>query len=196
MTAAPDAILEQAFIGARTFNAFSPRPVEDETLLRLYDLMRWGPTSMNCQPGRYLFVKSTAAKEQLTAALAPGNVAKTMAAPVTAIVAFDTRFYDHLPAQFPAVADARSTFADNPALADATAFRNGTLQGAYLILAARLLGLDCGPMSGFDADRLNATFFPDGRYKANFLVNRGYGDPSGNYPRGPRLAFDEVARIV
>ena len=113
MTAAPDAILEQAFIGARTFNAFSPRPVEDETLLRLYDLMRWGPTSMNCQPGRYLFVKSTAAKEQLTAALAPGNVAKTMAAPVTAIVAFDTRFYDHLPAQFPAVADARSTFADN-----------------------------------------------------------------------------------
>lgn len=196
MPAVPQAALDQAFLSARTFNAFTAQPVDDATLMQLYDLMRWGPTSMNCQPARYVFVKSAAAKEKLSAALSPGNVHKTMAAPATAIVALDTRFYDHLAAQFPAVEDARATFADNPALAESTAFRNGTLQGAYLILAARLLGLDCGPMSGFDADKLNAAFFPDGRYKANFLVNLGYGDASGNHPRGPRLAFDEVARIV
>ncbi|MCB1961247.1 MAG: malonic semialdehyde reductase [Rhodocyclaceae bacterium] len=196
MPAAPEAILAQAFTGARTFNAFSARAVDDETLLRLYDLLRWGPTSMNCQPARYVFVRSAEAKQRLTATLSPGNVAKTMAAPVTAIVAIDTRFYEHLPAQFPSAPGARASFADNPALAESTAMRNGSLQGAYLILAARLLGLDCGPMSGFDAAKLNAAFFPDGRYKVNFLVNIGYGDPRGNHPRGPRLAFDEAARIL
>ncbi|QID19594.1 malonic semialdehyde reductase [Nitrogeniibacter mangrovi] len=194
--AVSDDVLQQAFLAARTFNSFSPRPVDDATVLRLYDLLRWGPTSMNCQPARYVFVRSTEAKARLTNTLAAGNVAKTMAAPLTVIVAMDTQFYEHLPSQFPHSANARDTFANNAELARSTAFRNSTLQGAYLIMAARLLGLDCGPMSGFDADKLNAEFFPDGRYKANFLVNLGYGDPEGNHPRGPRLAFDEVARIL
>ncbi len=196
MNAAPQEILEQAFLSARTFNTFTPTPVDDETILKLYDLLRWGPTSMNCQPARYVFVKSAEAKEKLTDALAAGNVAKTMAAPLTVIVAMDAHFYDHLPSQFPHSPNARDTFANNAALAQSTAFRNSTLQGAYLMVAARLLGLDCGPMSGFDADKVNAAFFPDGRVKANFLVNLGYGDPSGNHPRGPRLAFDEAAKIV
>jgi len=189
-------VLEQAFLSARTFNAFTPRQISDETILKLYDLLRWGPTSMNCQPARYVFVRSAAAKERLTATLAEGNIAKTMAAPLTVIVAQDTRFYEHLPSQFPHAANARDLFADNATLASTTAFRNSTLQGGYLIMAARLLGLDCGPMSGFDADKLNAAFFADGRWKANFLVNLGYGDASGNHARGPRLAFDEVAKIV
>jgi len=196
MNAAPKEILEQAFLSARTFNAFTPQAVDDETILKLYDLLRWGPTSMNCQPGRYVFVRGAEAKQKLTDALAAGNVSKTMAAPVTVIVAMDTQFYEHLPSQFPSSPNASDTMRNNEALANSTAFRNSSLQGAYLILAARLLGLDCGPMSGFDADKLNAAFFPDGRYKANFLVNLGYGDPSGNYPRGPRLAFDEAAQIL
>jgi nitroreductase len=196
MNPAPQEILEQAFLSARTFNTFTAQPISDETILRLYDLMRWGPTSMNSQPGRYVFVRSGPAKEKLTHALAAGNVAKTMAAPLTVIVAMDTRFYEHLPTQFPHSPNASETMANNATLAHSTAFRNSSLQGAYLILAARLLGLDCGPMSGFDADKLNAAFFPDGRYKVNFLVNIGYGDPSGNHPRGPRLAFDEVAQLL
>lgn len=196
MDAAPEEILAQAFLSARTFNAFTTRQVNDETILRLYDLLRWGPTSMNCQPARYVFVRSSAAKEQLTATLAEGNIAKTMAAPLTVIVAMDTQFYAHLPSQFPHATQARAMFEGDEALARSTAFRNSSLQGAYLIVAARLLGLDCGPMSGFDADKLNAAFFPDGRYRANFLVNLGYGDPSGNHARGPRLAFDEVAQIL
>lgn len=195
-TAVSQDVLEQAFLSARTFNSFTPRQIDDETILKLYDLLRWGPTSMNCQPARYVFVRSAAAKERLTSTLAEGNIAKTMAAPLTVIVAKDTRFYEHLPSQFPHAENAQAMFADNEALAQTTAFRNSTLQGGYLIMAARLLGLDCGPMSGFDADKLNAAFFADGRWKANFLVNLGYGDPSGNHPRGPRLAFDEVAKIV
>jgi len=191
----PD-VLEQAFLSARTFNTFSPRQIDEETILRLYDLMRWGPTSMNSQPARYVFVRSPAAKERLTSTLAEGNIAKTMAAPLTVIVAQDTRFYEHLPTQFPHAPNARDMYADNAVLSQSTAFRNSSLQGGYLILAARLLGLDCGPMSGFDADRLNAEFFPDGRWKANFLINLGYGDPKGNHARGPRLAFDEVAKIL
>lgn len=192
---APD-VFDQVFRTARTFNAFTGREVPDALLRELYALLRWGPTSMNCQPARYVFVKSDAAKDRLAPALSAGNVAKTMAAPVTVIVATDTRFHEHLPTQFPANAKAAALFAGNAALAESTAFRNGTLQGAYLIVAARLLGLDCGPMSGFDAARLNAEFFPDGRYRANFLVNLGYGDPHGNYPRGPRLDFDTVAQIL
>lgn len=190
-----DNALAQLFTEARTFNRFSDRPVGDETLHRLYDLLKWGPTSMNTQPARYVFVRSAEAKAKLIPALSPGNQEKTQVAPLTAIVAWDPRFFDELPTQFRAY-DAKPMFEGNADLAQATAFRNGTLQGAYLILAARALGLDCGPMSGFDADKVNAAFFPDGKWKANFLINIGYGDPAGNYPRGPRLAFDDVARIV
>ncbi|MCZ4306705.1 malonic semialdehyde reductase [Zoogloeaceae bacterium G21618-S1] len=196
MTPISPEVFDQAFRTARTFNAFSGKEVSDALLRELYALLKWGPTSMNCQPARYVFVKSEAAKARLAPALAQGNVAKTMAAPVTVIVATDTRFHEHLATQFPANAKAGAMFAGNAALAESTAFRNGTLQGGYLILAARLLGLDCGPMSGFDADTLNAEFFPDGRFKANFLVNLGYGDPVANYPRGPRLDFDTVAQIL
>ncbi len=195
MPALDAAALAQAFTAARTFNRFRPEPVGDDTLAALYDLLKWGPTSMNCQPARYVFLRSEAAKQRLKPALSPNNAEKTMAAPVVTIVAIDTQFHEHLPTQFPAC-DARPMFAGNPALAETTAFRNGTLQGAYLILAARMLGLDCGPMSGFDAAKANAEFFPDGRFKANFLVNLGYGDPAGNHPRGPRLPFETAAQIL
>lgn len=190
------AAIDQAFLSARTFNKFTDRPVDDDVLHRLYDTFKWAPTSMNCQPMRLVFVRSAEAKALLAPALAPGNRDKTLAAPVTAIVALDTRFHEHLPTQFPAMPTAAQMFAGNETLSSDTAMRNSSLQGAYLILAARLLGLDAGPMSGFDAAQVNQAFFPDGRFKANFLVNLGYGDPSGNRPRGPRLAFDEVARIA
>lgn len=197
MTAAlPASALEQAFLAARTFNKFTDQPVTDETLKQLYDLLKWGPTSMNSQPGRYVFVRSAEAKARLKPCLAPGNADKTMAAPVTVIVASDKAFYEALPVQFPAVPTARDLFAGNAALAESTAFRNSSLQGAYLIIAARLLGLDSGAMSGFDAAKVNAEFFPEGQWQANFLINLGYGDASGNYPRGPRLAFEDVAKIV
>ncbi len=195
-TALAPAALAQAFGAARTFNKFSDRAVDEATLRELYDLLKWGPTSLNCQPMRVVFVKSAAAKERLKPALSPNNAAKTMAAPVTAIVAYDTRFHEHIPTQFPALPAMGKMFADAPPLAQETAFRNGSMQGAYLIIAARMLGLDAGPMSGFDAAKVNEAFFADGRWKANFLVNLGYGDPSGNHPRGPRLAFDEAVRIA
>jgi len=188
-------VLNQAFLEARSFNRFSDRPVSAETLHQLYDLMKWGPTSMNTQPARLLFLTSPEAKERLVPSLSPGNVDKTRAAPVTVIVAQDLDFFEHLPTQFAAY-DAKPLFANNAALAESTAFRNSSLQGAYLIIAARLLGLDAGPMSGFDGDKLNAEFFPEGRWRANFLINLGYGDASGNHPRGPRLPFDSVARIL
>jgi 3-hydroxypropanoate dehydrogenase len=188
-------VLEQAFTGARTFNTFTDRPVSDETLRQLYDLLRWGPTAMNSQPARFIFLRSQESRQRLLPALAPGNQAKTLAAPVTVIVAQDTRFFDHLPTQFPAY-DAKPMFEANAALAESTAFRNSSIQGAYLVIAARLLGLDCGPMSGFDADKVNAEFFSEGLLKANFLVNLGYGDASGNYPRGPRLPFDSVVQMM
>ena len=190
-----DQALDQVFRSARTFNQYRSEPVGDETLHALHDLMKWGPTSMNSQPGRFVFLRSERAKERLRPALSAGNLVKTMAAPVVVIVATDTRFYDHLPEQFPSYA-AKPLFEGNPPLAQATAQRNGTLQGAYLIVAARMLGLDCGPMSGFDADKVDAEFFADGRFKTNFLVNLGYGDPSGNYPRAPRLAFEVAAQIL
>ncbi len=189
-------ILDQAFVQARTFNKFTDQAVNDATIAQLYDLLKWGPTSMNSQPARYAFVRSAAAKQRLKPALSAGNVAKTMAAPLTVIVAFAPAFYDELATQFKAVATARDTFASNPALAQSTAFRNSSLQGAYLIIAARLLGLDAGPMSGFDAAKLDAEFFPDGQWKSNFLVNLGYGDASGNFPRGPRLAFDQAVKVL
>ena len=193
--ALPTAALEQTFLNARTFNKFTDQPVSDETLRQLYDLAKWGPTSMNSQPARYVFVRSAEAKARLAEALSPGNVAKTNAAPVTVIVAMDSQFYEHLPEQFPAV-NAKPMFEGNAGLAEATAQRNSALQGAYLIIAARQLGLDCGPMSGFDPAKVNAAFFPDGRHKVNFLINLGYGDASGNHTRGPRLPFEAVASIV
>lgn len=187
--------LDRAFLSARSFNAFSDQPVSDDTLRSLYDVMQWGPTSMNTQPARFVFLRTPEARERLVPALAPGNVDKTRKAPVTVIVAHDTRFFDHLPTQFKAY-DAKPMFEANDALAESTAVRNSSLQGAYLIVAARLLGLDAGAMSGFDAAKLNAEFFPDGDWKVNFLVNLGYGDTTGNHPRGPRLGFEEVARLL
>jgi 3-hydroxypropanoate dehydrogenase len=193
--AIPQASLKQVFFDARTVHAFKPIPVPDATLHALYDLLKWAPTAFNAQPARFVFVRSAEAKEKLKPALSPGNVAQTLAAGVTVIVAQDTRFYEHLPEQFPAY-DAKPLFEGNPALAETTAFRNSSLQGAYLILAARSLGLDAGPQSGFDAAAVNQAFFPDGRFKANFLVNLGVADPSGIFPRGPRLPFDIAAEIA
>ncbi len=190
------AALDQVFRSARTFNKFTAQAVDDATLHQLHALCKWGPTSMNCQPVRLVFVKSAEAKQQLLPALMPTNAAKTLAAPVTAIVAYDSQFFEQLDTQFPAVPGIGGMFAHNPALAQETALRNSSLQGAYLIIAARMLGLDAGPMSGFDAAKVNAAFFADGRCKANFLVNLGYGDASGNHPRGPRLGFDDIARIA
>jgi 3-hydroxypropanoate dehydrogenase len=189
------AALDQIFREARTYNAFLPREVSDAQLRAIYDLAKMAPTSANASPARIVFVKSHAAKAKLGPLLSDGNRAKTLAAPVTAIVATDHAFYEHLPKLFPH-ADARSWFAGNPALIETTAFRNGTLQGAYLIIAARALGLDCGPMSGFDNAQVDAAFFANTTYKSNFLINIGYGDASRDlFPRSPRFDFDEVCRI-
>ncbi len=190
-----DAALDQILRTARTFNKFQDKPVSDETLKSLYELAKWGPTSMNCQAMRVVFVRSPEAKAKLKQALMPGNVDKTMAAPVTAIVASDSQFFDHLPTQFPALPQARDMFAGNAALAAETALRNSSLQAAYLMIAGRALGLDSGAMSGFNPQVVNELFFPDGRFKANMLINFGYGDASGNWPRGPRLGFEDVVRI-
>lgn len=195
MAALPDAAFEQLFLRARTYTAWLPKPVSDSTLRQLYDIFKFGPTSSNCSPARIVFVKSQAAKEKLKPALAPGNVDKTMAAPVTAIVAMDMEFYEELPLLFPHT-DARSWFVGNPALIESTAFRNSSLQGAYLMLAARALGLDCGPMSGFDNAVLDAAFFPEGTVKSNFLCNLGYGDASKLHPRGPRLSFETACELL
>ena len=189
------AALDQIFREARTYNAFLPREVSDAQLRAIYDLAKMAPTSANASPARIVFVKSPQAKAKLGPLLSDGNRAKTLAAPVTAIVATDHAFYEHLPRLFPH-ADARSWFAGNQALSEVTAFRNGTLQGAYLIIAARALGLDCGPMSGFDNAQVDAAFFANTTYKSNFLINIGYGDASRDlFPRSPRFGFDEVCRI-
>jgi 3-hydroxypropanoate dehydrogenase len=187
--------LSQLFREARTFSAWLPRRIDPETLRRVYELARLGPTSANSSPARFVFVESETAKARLLPALAPGNVEKTKAAPVTVIVAWDTEFYENLPRLFP-YADMRSYFAGKPAFIEETALRNGSLAGGYFILAARALGLDCGPMSGFDAAKVNAEFFPDGKWKANFLCNLGYGDRSKLGPRSPRLEFDEACRVL
>jgi 3-hydroxypropanoate dehydrogenase len=186
--------LDQLFREARTQNGWRPEAVSIELLKEVYEIACLGPTSANSLPARFVFVTTPEAKARLRPALSPGNVEKTMAAPVTVIVAWDTEFYEKLPQLFPA-RDMRSVFAVNSTLIHETAFRNGTLQGAYLMLAARALGLDCGPMSGFDQQKVNAEFFPDGKWKANFLCNLGYGDPSKLFPRNPRLSFDEACRI-
>ncbi|SEG21783.1 malonic semialdehyde reductase [Billgrantia desiderata] len=191
-----DTALDTVFRKARTHYGFRPEPIEEATLRELYDLLKWGPTSMNCQPARYVFVVSDEGKSRLIPALSEGNRDKAHEAPVTVIVAIDTRFYEHMPTLFPSSPNARERFAENPDKASDTACRNGTLQGAYLIVAARMLGLDVGPMSGFDHDMIDEEFFPDGRYKSNFLVNLGVGEPQSQRPRGPRLAFEEVAEVV
>jgi 3-hydroxypropanoate dehydrogenase len=187
--------LDQLFRQARTHSAWLPKRVPVEVLREVYELARWGPTSANSTPARFVFLESEAAKARLLPALARGNVEKTKAAPVTVIVAWDTEFYEKLPRLFPH-ADMRSFFVGKQALIDETALRNGSLQGGYFILAARALGLDCGPMSGFDAAKVNAEFFPDGKWKANFLCNLGYGDHSKLFPRNPRLEFDEACRVL
>lgn len=183
------------FTNARTHNAWLDKPVTDAQLQEIYDLMKWGATSANCSPARIVFVRSAAGKEKLLACVSQGNFEKTKAAPVTAIIGMDMEFYEKLPQLFPH-ADARSWFAGNQAAIDATAFRNSSLQGAYFMLAARAAGLDCGPMSGFDADKLNDTFFAGSSIKVNFICNLGYGDAAQLFPRSPRLAFDEACKIV
>lgn len=190
------AAFDQLFFQAHTNNAWQDKPVADELLHRLYDTLRMAPTSMNCSPARIVFVKSKAAKEKLSPALMEGNRAKTMAAPVTAIIGYDTRFYENLSKLFPPIPTARGMFESNPALSEITAFRNGTLQGAYLILAARAHGLDCGPMSGFDNAAVDQLFFAGTNVKSNFLCNLGYGDRKGVYPRNPRLEFAEACSVV
>jgi 3-hydroxypropanoate dehydrogenase len=187
--------LDQIFRQARTFSGWLPKRVPVETLREIYDLARLGPTSANGSPARFVFVESEAAKARLLPAMAPLNVEKVKTAPVTVIVASDMEFHEQLPRLFPH-ADMRKYFAGNQALIEETALRNSSLQGAYFILAARALGLDCGPMSGFDAGKVNAEFFPDGKWKANFLCNLGYGDKSKLYPRNPRLEFEEACRVL
>jgi 3-hydroxypropanoate dehydrogenase len=187
--------LDQLFRDARTHSTWLSEPVPVELLRKAFELARLGPTSANASPGRFVFLTTPDAKARLKPVLAPGNVDKTMAAPVTVIVAWDTEFHENLPKLFPQ-ADMRSYFVGNQALITETAFRNSSLQAAYFILAARALGLDCGPMSGFDAVKLNAAFFPDGKWKVNLLCNLGYGDPSKLHPRNPRLNFEEAAVIL
>jgi 3-hydroxypropanoate dehydrogenase len=191
-----DTALDQLFRTARTYNAWLPKDVTDEQLHQLYELAKFGPTSANSSPMRVVFVKSREAKEKLAPHMSEGNRAKTLAAPVTAIVGSDQSFYEHLPTLFPH-ADARSWFVGNQPLIDVTAFRNSSLQGAYLMLAARAVGLDCGPMSGFDGDGVNAAFFGGTDVKVNFIVNLGYGDAGRDlFPRSPRLTFDEACKII
>ena len=192
---ASEADLDLIFRAARTQNSFKPEAVAEELLRQVYDLAKMGPTSANCSPACFTFVVSKEGKEKLRPALSAGNLAKTMAAPLTAIIGYDTAFYDLLPELFPHE-DARSWFAGKPALIQETAFRNSTLQAAYLMIAARALGLDCGPMSGFDQAKVNAAVWPDGRVKANFLCNIGYGDDQKLFPRSPRLSFERACQII
>ncbi len=191
----PDASLDQLFRDARTYNAWQDRDVPDSLLHEIVDLLKLGPTSANCSPARFLFVKSRAAKEKLKPHLSEGNREKTMKAPVCAIIGYDLDFYEHLPYLFPHT-DAKSWFEGKPKKIEQTAFRNGTLQGAYLIMAARALGLDCGPMSGFDNEAVDKEFFADTNVKSNFLCNLGFGDGADLKPRAPRFRFDQIALIV
>lgn len=205
-----DAGLDLIFREARTLRAWIDKPVPDDLLRRVYDLAKFGPTSANTNPARFLFIRSKEAKERLRPTLAPGNVQKTMTAPATVVVAYDLRFYDKLPKLFPHNPGVRDSFANNPQLIETTAKRNSSLQGAYMMLAARALGLDCGPMSGFDNAKLDAEFFaagkecegcdqeffPEGHVRSNFLCNLGYGDRSTLHPRQPRFTFEEACSIL
>jgi 3-hydroxypropanoate dehydrogenase len=191
----PDTAVKTLFTDARTHSYWQDKPVSPAVLRELYDLMKCGPTSANCLPLRIVFLTTAVARERLRPHLASGNVDKTMAAPVVAILGMDTQFYELLPKTFPH-ADARSWFVGNQPLLDATAFRNSSLQGGYFILAARAVGLDCGPMSGFDTAGVDQAFFPDGRIKSNFICNLGYGDASKLYARSPRLEFDDACQVI
>jgi 3-hydroxypropanoate dehydrogenase len=205
-----DAALDTLFREARTHTKWQPRPVTDDTLRSLYELLKWAPTSANASPARFAFLRTTEAKERLRPALAPLNVEKTMTAPVTVIVAYDLKFYDQLPKLFPQNPGMVKLFQGNPEMVEVTAKRNSSLQGAYLILAARSLGLDCGPMSGFDQAKVDEEFFsagkpcfgcdqeffPEGHVRTNFLCNLGYGDSSALHPRLPRLAFSEACSLL
>jgi 3-hydroxypropanoate dehydrogenase len=191
-----DHALDVLFHAARSHNGWKQEPVSDAELHELYELIKWGPTMSNSQPGRFLFLRSQAAKERLKPALNPGNVEKSMTAPVLAILAYDLKFYENFPRTFPHRPEMGKPFAENPERARIAAFRNGSLQGGYFIMAARALGIDCGPMSGFDNAKVDAEFFPDGRWKSNFLCALGQGDHSKIFQRNPRLPFEEVCKIV
>jgi len=195
MTRIDEAGLDLLFRTARTQNGWLPKPVGEAQLREVYDLMKMGPTSANCSPLRIVFVRSKEGRRRLAPALSPGNVDKVMAAPVTAILGHDLAFYEHLPRLFPHNPTARSWFEGKPH-AEATAFRNSTLQGAYFMLAARAVGLDCGPMSGFDAAKVDAEFFPGGRVRTNFLCSIGHGDPAKLFDRSPRFAFEEACSLA
>ena len=186
---------EQLFTEARTQNAYLPTAVPDSLLQRLYELLKWGPTSANCSPARFAFVRTAQAKDRLAACMAPGNAPKVLQAPVTAVIGMDMAFFDKLPVLFPHT-DARAWFVGKQELIDATAFRNSSLQGGYLMLAARALGLGCGPMSGFDAAKVDAEFWAGSTVRTNFVCTLGHGDASKLLPRSPRLAFDEACTLV
>jgi len=188
--------LDVLFFNARTYTAWQDKPVSDDLLRRIYEVMKWAPTSANSNPGRILFLRTRESKERLKPALQPGNIDKTMSAPVVAILSYDETFYDHLPELFPNNASAKDWFASAPEFSKATAFRNGSLQGGYFILAARALGLDCGPMSGFDNAKVDQEFFGGTTFKSNFLCNLGYGDPTKLFPRNPRLSFEQACRLM
>lgn len=190
--------MDLIFRNARSQNAWQDKPVSDEQLRQIYELMKWAPTTMNTSPARILFLRRREAKERLKPALSPGNVDKTMAAPVTAIIGYDTRFYELLPKLFPHNQNARGIFAgdDKKAHAETTAFRNGSMQGGYFIIAARATGLDCGPMSGFNNAKVDAEFFAGTGIKSNFLCNLGYGDASKVMPRSPRLPFEQACTLL
>ncbi|MFO1023678.1 MAG: malonic semialdehyde reductase [Acetobacteraceae bacterium] len=188
--------LDTLFREARTHNKWRDQTISDETLRELYEILKFGPTSANSSPARFVFIRTPEGKEKLRPALSSGNTEKTMTAPVTVIVAYDPKFYEKLPKLFPHNADAASWFTSNDSLAATTAFRNGTLQGAYLMMAARAIGLDVGAMSGFDNAKVDEAFFPYNGWRSNFLVNLGYGDPAGVFNRSPRLDFDEACQFA
>ena len=190
--------LDRVFRNGRSQNGWLAEPVSDEQLKQVYELMKWGPTSVNCSPARIVFVRSEAAKAKLKDALSPGNVDKSMTAPVLAVVGYETRFYDDLPRLFPHNPAVKTWFEGEAKLgfAQTTAFRNGTLQGGYLIAAARAVGLDCGPMSGFDNAKVDAAFFAGTSVKSNFICGLGRGDPSKLFPRSPRLSFEEACKLI
>lgn len=194
--ACADGCRSQVFVDARSQNRWLDRSVGDALLHEVYELAKWGPTSMNCSPMRLRFLRTREAKERLLPALAPANVDKVRTAPVVALVAYDMRFHAHLPVLFPHRPGAGEIFECDERLRETTAFRNGTLQGAYLMVAARMLGLDCGPLSGFDADAVNRLFFADGDVRVNFICGLGFGDPAGLFPRLPRLPFDEACELL
>jgi 3-hydroxypropanoate dehydrogenase len=187
--------LDRLFREARTYYAWKPEPVSEELLRKVYDLAKMPPTAANSGPARFVFLTTEEAKARLLPALAPANVEKSRTAPVVVLIAYDTKFYDQLPKLFP-IYDLKPVFEADEQHAHESAFRNGSLQGAYFILAARAMGLDVGPMSGFDADQVNAEFFPDGQWKVNFVANLGYGDPTNLFPRLPRLEFEEAAQVL